>query len=61
MHTPEHSTEHPAELLAALTVPEYIPLKQAADALGSRRPDVLGLIADGELRAVRFGHLLLVC
>ena len=40
--------------------PEYVSIKEAADALASRPWPVAALIGDGELRAVRFGTLVLV-
>lgn len=40
--------------------PEYVTLKQAADALALRPWPVVELVEAGELRPVRFGALLLV-
>lgn len=47
-------------MIKAPDAPEYITIKQAADALASRTWPVADLIEEGELRAVRFGALTLV-
>lgn len=50
-------TEH---VIKAPDAPEYITIKQAADALASRPWPVAQLVEEGELRAVHFGALTLV-
>ena len=47
-------------MIKAPDAPEYVTVKQAADALAKRPWSVVELIEDGDLRAARFGALTLV-
>ena len=53
-------TTETMERRIAPDAPEYVTIKQAADALASRPWPVAELVEAGELRAVHFGALTLV-